>query len=92
MTKHSQSLTGFLKYLPKIMALLFQKLWRKKNLNPFPAILRRKKKYVVHKAGAGGVGPGGGLKALLDKKRRFADSLSQYGSEIDPLVPEHVQR
>ena len=43
---NSQSLTGFLKYLPINMALLAQKLWRKKICkNPFPAILRRKKKF-----------------------------------------------
>ena len=39
-----QSLPGFLKYLPKNMALLVQKLLRKKNRqNLFPAILRWKK-------------------------------------------------
>ena len=39
--------TDFLKYLPKNMALLAQKLWRNFFCqNPFPAILRRKKKKV----------------------------------------------
>ena len=41
----SQYLTGFLKYLPRNMALLVQKLLRKKICqNPRPTILRQKKK------------------------------------------------
>ena len=33
---NSQYITGFLKYLPKNLALLVQELWRKKNCqNPF---------------------------------------------------------
>ena len=53
-------LTGFLKYLPVIVALLVQKLWREKNCqNPFPAILRQKKVPTATKPG------GVGVKALV---------------------------
>ena len=41
--RHIQISTYFLKYLPKNMALLVNKLWRKKKFNPYPAISRRKK-------------------------------------------------
>ena len=42
--RKTQPLTDFLKYLPKNIALLAQKLWRNFFCqNPFPAILRRKK-------------------------------------------------
>ena len=42
--RKTQPLTDFLKYLPKNMALLAQKLWRNFFCqNPFQAILRRKK-------------------------------------------------
>ena len=39
-----QSLKDFFKYFPKNMALLVQKLLIKKCQNPYPTILRRKKK------------------------------------------------
>ena len=59
--RKAQLLTDFLKYLYKNMALLAQKLWR--NIfwqNPLPAILRRKKKFLM------ATKPGGeGVKALV---------------------------
>ena len=72
-TENSQSLTDILRYLPKNMALLVQKLWRKKRKkcqNPFPAFLRRKNKIFCP------LSRGGGLKALVDcpikkKKKTF---------------------
>ena len=49
-----------LKYLPKNIALLVQKLWRKKKFeNSFPAILRRKEEeeekiiYPLRRGGGG---------------------------------------
>ena len=43
--ENSTVFTGFLKYLPKKMALSAQKLWKFFFCkNPFPAIFRRKKK------------------------------------------------
>ena len=56
----------FLKYLPKNMALLAQKLWR--NLfcqNPFRAILRRKEKKKKKKFLMTTKPSGGGVKALF---------------------------
>ena len=42
-------LTSILKYLPKNMALIFQKLRREKKCqNPFPAILRQKQSSFIH--------------------------------------------
>ena len=41
---NSQSLAGFLKYLPKNMALLVKKLWRKKLSNSDSGNFKTKKK------------------------------------------------
>ena len=54
-------LPGFLKYLPKYMVLLGEKVWRKKKIqNPFPATLRQKKKFFIS------LSQGGGVKALMN--------------------------
>ena len=68
--ENSQSLTDFLKYLPKNLTLLVQKLWRKKYCqNPFPAILGRKKvfKKVLLSTKSGGGAKG--LSGLSTKKK-----------------------
>ena len=63
----SESLTGFLKYLPKNKALLVRNLWSEKNCqNPFRPILRRKKKFFSPLSRE----EGGLLKALVDRSNR----------------------
>ena len=68
----SQSLflTGFLKYLPKIIALLVKKLWRKKMSKSVSGYFRTKQKVLLTTKPRWGEGAKG-LSVLLTKKKYF---------------------